>query len=228
MSDSVERWSRRTAVVCLLASAGFFAWWATAVVPATPSLLPYFGGLVATWLLAASGVQRQRPWGPGLATGLAAMSVVSLLPLGLMTPVAAFLAAQVMLISALTLRAFARGPESARTFRHAGLAFAVGLAAPWLLLVGLLPGLSCGASLLGLTALACGGAGAAAAFRGRTWGVFALLASIPLLIAIPETHLGCSVAPHDRAGELSALALTLATLPWLPPIARRLFAPPKA
>ena len=65
-------------------------------------------------------------------------------------PVALFLGAQVVLLTALGVRGFAApgGPES---WRHTGLAFAVGLGAPWLLVVGLLPGLSCSASLLGST-----------------------------------------------------------------------------
>ncbi|MFK7989909.1 MAG: hypothetical protein AB8I08_28070 [Sandaracinaceae bacterium] len=222
MPDALQDASRRTAVVCLLASAAFFTWWGAATVPAWPAALPYFGGLVAAWLLAAVGVHRGLSFGPGFAIGLAAMSIVSLLPLGLRAPVTAFLAAQVVLISALTLRAFADPAQT--SWRHGGLSFAVGLGAPWLLLVGLLPGLDGGASLLGLGALSVGGVGALAAFRGRTWGLFAILAAVPMLLAVPEARLGGSLAPHDRAGELAALALTLATLPWLRPIAARLFA----
>src|SRR5690606_5965993 len=134
-----------------------------------------------------------------------------------------FLVTQLALLGALGVKAMSereRGAEQ-RTWRHATLAFMGGLAVPWLLAVGLLPG-GGAAGLIGL-----GGAGLAVlglygALRERTWGLFAIGLSIPILLAVPPTSWGCLRAPHDVAGEVASLTLGTGLLVWLTPLLSRL------
>jgi hypothetical protein len=224
----MERTSRSLAVVCLLASGAFFAWYALAI--GGPSI-PFLSATSLAWVVAALGVSRRWAWGPSFAAGLSAVTTIVLLPSGLLPAVAVFLAVQAVLHASLAARAIAgesdERPEHLAeiSWRHGGMGFAAGLAMPWLLLVGLLPGLSCGASMLALIALVTAIGGLNAAFRGRTWGLFAMAGAIPLLLAVPPQSL-CHATPHDTAGEIAALGLGLALLPWVGPVARGLFGRP--
>lgn len=226
MGIGSERLSRAVAVGALLSSAAFFAWYGLAFGASWPAMLPFYGGAVLMWMVAAAGVERRRPWGPSFAAGLSAISVLTMLRAGLHPAVTLFLSGQVILFAALAARAVAERQSGAEPepeqWRHAGLGFAAGIAAPWLLIVGLLPGLGCGASMLGLGAAALGAAGIGAAFRGRTWGLFAMAAAVLPLLAIPASGVGCMAGLHDGAGELASIALGLALLPWAGPVVRRL------
>lgn len=221
MPLDVDTMSRRIAVGALLASAAFFAWWGLAMGRVFVGYAPFFLGLTLSWGIAAVGMHRARAWGPGYAGGLCALATVVMLPAGLHPPVVLFLCAQVVIMTALVMHAMAT-PAAPSAWRHTGLAFAAGLATPWLLYVGLVPGAGLAGALIGLAALALAGAGITAAFRGRTWGLLAMMGTIPLALAIPESPWSCHASPHDRAGDLAALALALAAIPWIGPIARHL------
>jgi hypothetical protein len=227
MKDTMERTSRAVAIVCLLASAAFFAWYGLALGATWPASIGFFAAATLTWLVAAVGVSRALPWGPSFAAGLSAITTLVFLPVGLRPVIALFLGIQVVLHAALAARAVSAKDHPVGGWRHAGLGFALGLAAPWVLVVGLLPGLGCGASMLGLVALLVAGAGAHGVFRGRTWGLFALLGAVPLLLAVPP-HAGCHPSPHDAAGELASVAIALALVPWIAPVARVLRGRPAA
>jgi hypothetical protein len=60
------------------------------------------------------------------------------------------------------------------------------------------------------------------ALRERTWGLFAIGLSIPILLAVPPTSWGCLRAPHDVAGEVASLTLGTGLLVWLTPLLSRL------
>lgn len=228
MSPWTERVSRTAALLALLASAAFFAWYGLSVGQSWPATLPFYGGATLMWVVAAIGVHRQQVWGPSFAAGLSAVSIVTMLRSGLHPPVTVFLATQVVLLATLALHSVAArraeddSPLAADRWRYAGLAFAAGIATPYLLLAGLFPGLGLGASLVGLGGLAVGVAGVAGAFRGRAWGLFAMTGAIPLLLAVPPTGWACHAALHDRAGELAAIGMGLGVMPWVAPILRRL------
>ena len=222
----MERTSRTVAVACLLASGAFFAWYALAV--GGPPI-PFLSATALAWMVAALGVSRGTAWGPSFAAGLSAVTTIVLLPWGLMPAVAVFLGVQAVLHASLAARAIASGsraddhPEV--SWRHAGMGFGAGLAMPWLLLVGLLPGLGCSDSMLAFAALVLATGGLSAAFGGRTWGLFAIAGALPLLLAVPPSGM-CHASPHDTAGEIAALGLGIALLPWLGPVARRLLGRP--
>jgi hypothetical protein len=226
MRISTERVSRAGAVVALLASAAFFAWYGLAIGRSWTAALPFYGGASLMWVVAAIGVHRRTVWGPSFAAGLSAVSIVTMLRAGLHPAVTVFLGVQVLLLAALATRAAAtrddREPLASERWRYAGLAFAAGIATPYLLLVGLFPGLSLGPSLLGLAGLALGVAGVSGAFRGRAWGLLAMVGAVPLLLAVPPAGWSCHAALHDRAGELASLGMVLGVIPWVGPVARRL------
>ena len=223
MPAHIERSARAVAVVSLLASAAFFAWYGLALGQSWAAMLPFFGGLSLTWLVGAIGVSRQRVWGPSYAAGLAAISAMVMLPVGLHPAVIAFLGAQVILLTALAVRSVAAHDAGApvASWRHSGVGFMAGVAVPWIVVAGLMPTGATGTLLIGTGAAALAVAGLSGVFRGKTWGLFATMAAIPALIAIPEGF-GCAASSHDRAGELAALALGLGLLPWLAPLARAL------
>jgi hypothetical protein len=52
-----------------------------------------------------------------------------------------------------------------------------------------------------------------------------MAAAVPLLLAVPPAGV-CHATPHDTAGEIAALGLGLALLPWIGPVARRLLGRP--
>ena len=214
-------WTRRVAVVGLLASGAFFLWWGLAA--SWFYMGPFFAGLVLSWLVAAEGVNADRAWGPGFAAGLSSLSALAMLPSGTRAPVAIFLAAQVVVLSAIGMRSLAR-PRPRQRWRFAILGFSAGAAAPWLVVAALLPGQGLGSTLLAAGAVGLASVGVWASFRGRTWGLFAMLAAAPLLLAIPESG-ACHASTHDRAGELAALGMAFATLPWLGPMRRALRSP---
>jgi len=223
MATKFERMSNGVARVAVVASAIFFGWYALAVGSKWAAVMPFFGGFVVAWLVALIGLTRQRWWGLPYAAGLSILNVALMAPAACRPDVVFFLVTQLALLGALGVKAMSereRGAEQ-RTWRHATLAFMGGLAVPWLLAVGLLPG-GGAAGLIGL-----GGAGLAVlglygALRERTWGLFAIGLSIPILLAVPPTSWGCLRAPHDVAGEVASLTLGTGLLVWLTPLLSRL------
>lgn len=223
MATKFERMSNRVARVAVVASAIFFGWYALAVGSKWAAVMPFFGGFVVAWIVALIGLTRQRWWGLPYAAGLSILNVALMAPAACRPDVVFFLVTQLALLGALGVKAMSereRGAEQ-RTWRHATLAFMGGLAVPWLLAVGLLPG-GGAAGLIGL-----GGAGLAVlglygALRERTWGLFAIGLSIPILLAVPPTSWGCLRAPHDVAGEVASLTLGTGLLVWLTPLLSRL------
>src|SRR5690606_27929385 len=120
---------------------------------------------------------------------------------------------QLVLLASLGVRAMAERElgealDGARSWRHRTLAFTGGLATPWLLAVGLLPGGGF-AGLLGLAGALLAVVGLAGAFRERTWGLLAIAGSIPVMLAVPPFSWGCITAPHDVAGEVASVTLAL-------------------
>ncbi|MEQ9076966.1 MAG: hypothetical protein RLP09_24110 [Sandaracinaceae bacterium] len=223
-SIRIERGARGVAVVSLLASAAFFAWYGFAVGASWAAMLPFFGGLTLAWVVAAIGVSRQRVWGPSYAAGLAAISTMVMMPTGLHPSVMVFLGAQVVLLTALAVRTVSAQDAGAPVadWRHAAVGFMAGVAVPHLVVAGLLPGAACGVALTGVAAAGLAVLGLSGVFRGKTWGLFALMGAVPLLVAIPEVAHPCLTTAHDRAGDLAALALGLGLIPWIAPLARAL------
>ncbi len=221
MATNIERASRWVAMVALVASAIFFGWYGLHVSKAWPAAWPFFGGFVLAWLAALYGIAQRRFWGQGYTAGLALLSVSLLGPAANHLPVALFVGTQLALLGALGVRAMAELEGAPRdddhSWRHGALAFTGGLAMPWLLAAGLLPG----GGLWGLLGLAAAGLavlGIAGAFSNRTWGMLAIVASIPLLLAIPPFSWGCIRAPHDVAGEVASLTLGAGVLAWIAPM----------
>lgn len=221
MATNIERASRWVAMVALVASAIFFGWYGFHVGKVWPAAWPFFGGFVLAWLAALVGMARKRFWGQGYTAGLSLLSLSLLGPAANHFAVALFVGTQLALLGALGVRAMAEledGPRDEQcSWRHGALAFTCGLAMPWLLAAGLLPG----GGLWGLLGL--GGAGLAVlgitgAFSNRTWGLLAIVASIPLLLAIPPFSWGCIPAPHDVAGEVASLTLGAGVLAWIAPM----------
>jgi hypothetical protein len=224
MATKIERTSRWVARVAVVASAAFFAWYALAVGKAWPAVTPFFGGFVVAWLAALLGLARNRWWGAPYTAGLSVLNIALMAPAASRAEVACFLVGQLVLLAALGTRAMSDEEQQrvpARSWRHATLAFTGGLAVPWLLAAGLLPG----GGALGLIGL--GGAGLAAiglsgALRERTWGLLTIALSIPLLLAIPPFAWGCISAPQDVAGEVASITLGAGLLVWLAPMFGRL------
>ncbi len=221
MATNIERASRWVAMVALVASAAFFGWYGFRLARGWPAIAPFFGGFVLAWLAALYGIGRRRFWGQGYTTGLSLLSLSLLSPAANHVGVALFVGTQLALLGALGVRAMAElegaQADGDYSWRHGALAFTGGLAMPWLLAAGLLPGGGT-SGLLGLGAAGLAVLGIAGAFRNRTWGLFAMTASIPLLLAIPPFSWGCIMAPHDVAGEVAALTLGAGVLAWTAPI----------
>jgi hypothetical protein len=220
---TVERTTRWVAGAAVTSSAVFFGWYALAMGSKWGAVMPFFGGLVVAWLAALLGIGRRRWWSAPYAAGLSILTVALMSPAASRPDVVFYLVTQLVLLSALGVRAMherERGLE-ARTWRHATLAFMGGLAVPWVLAAGLLPGGGAmGLVGLGAAALAC--LGLFGAFRERTWGLLTIGLSIPLLLAIPPSSWGCLNAPHDVAGEVSAITLGAGLLVWITPLFARL------
>jgi hypothetical protein len=220
MATNIERASRWIAMVALVASAFFFGWYGLHVGRAWPAALPFFGGFVLAWLAALLGIARRRFWGQGYAAGLSLLSLSLLAPAANHAAVALFVGTQLALLGALGVRAMAEMEQAEteeRSWRHGALAFTSGLAMPWLLAAGLLPG----GGVWGLVAMVGAGLavlGSSGAFRNRTWGLLAMVGAIPLLLAIPPFTWGCIRAPHDVAGEVASLTLAAGVLSWIAPM----------
>jgi hypothetical protein len=225
-STSIERTSRWVAVVALVASAFFFGWYGMTTGRVWPAVMPFFGGFVAVWLVAALGIARRRWWGSAFTVGLSVLTLSLMAPGAARLEVAAFLLVQLGLLGALGVRAMAEKEleqdlDEPRTWRHSALAFTSGLAMPWLLATGLLPGGGV-AGLIGLGGMLLAGLGILGAFRGKTWGLVGMLAAIPVLVAVPAFSWGCATAPHDVAGEIAAITMGAGLLAWVSPILSRL------
>lgn len=223
MATKIEVTSRWVALGAVVVSTLFFGWYALAVGTKWAAMMPFFGGFVAAWLVALLGLSRQRWWGPGYTAGLSILTVSLMAPAAARVDVVVFLGVQLALLGALGVGVMShkeRGAE-VRSWHHGVLAFTGGLAVPWLLAAGLLPG----GGLMGLVGLV--GAGLAAlglfgAFRERTWGLLAMALSIPLLLAIPPSTWGCLRAPQDIAGEVASITLGAGLLVWVVPMLARL------
>lgn len=223
MATKLERISSGIALAAAGASAVFFGWYTLAVGSKWAGVMPFFGGFVVVWLIAALGLHRNRWWAVPFTAGLAILNVALMAPAASRLDVAVFLVAQLALLGALGLKAMSereRGDE-ARSWRHSTLAFMGGLAVPWLLAAGLLPG-GGAAGLLALGAAALASVGLFGALRERTWGLLAIGASIPLLLAVPPTSWGCLPGPHDIAGEIASITLGAGLLVWIAPLVAQL------
>lgn len=223
MATKLERMSNAVALATVGASAVFFAWYTLVVGSAWPAVMPFFGGFGIVWLAALLGLWRERWWGVPFTAGFSILSVALLAPAASRLDVVVFLVAQVVLLGALGIKAMSereRGAET-RSWRHATLAFMGGLAMPWLLAAGLLPG-GGAAGLLALGAAGLASLGLYGALRERTWGLLAIGLSIPLLLAVPPTSWGCLRAPHDVAGEIASITLGAGLLVWVAPLIARL------
>lgn len=226
MATNIERTSRWVALVALAASAGFFGWYGVAVGKSWPAVIPFFGGFALAWVAALLGIARRRWWGPSFTTGLSILTLSLMLPGIGRAEVVAFVVTQLALLGALGVRAMTEQElgeplDGPRTWRHGALAFTSGLAVPWLLAAGLLPGGGF-AGLLGLVGAGIACLGITAAFRGRTWGLLAIVGAIPLLLAIPPFAWGCITSPHDVAGEVASLTLGAGVAVWMVPLLKRL------
>lgn len=224
MATTIERTTRWVAGVAIAASAGFFGWYALAIGAKWSAVVPFFGGLVLAWLGALIGLSRRRWWGSPYAAGLSILTVAFMAPAASRPDVIFYLGTQLALLAALGVRAMherERGLDEVRSWRHATLAFMGGLAVPWLLAAGLLPGGGV-MGLVGLGGAALAATGLSAAFRDRTWGLLAIGLSIPLLLAIPPSSWGCIRAPHDMAGEVASITLGAGLLVWIVPLFARL------
>lgn len=226
MATNIERTSRWVAMAAVVASAIFFGWYGMRVGRVWPALLPFFGGFVLAWLAALLGLAKQRFWGQGYAAGLSLLSLSLLAPAARHLSVAFFVATQLVLLGAIGVRVMAEKELGAtladeRSWRHGALAFTGGLAMPWLLAAGLLPGGGIG-GLIGLAGAGLAVLGISGAFRDRTWGLFAMAGAIPLLLAIPPFRWGCVTAPHDVAGEVASLTLAAGVLAWISPVIQHL------
>lgn len=226
MATNLERTSRWVALVALGASAIFFVWYGTMIGRAWPAVLPFFGGFALAWVSAAVGIARRRWWGPSFTTGFSILTLSLMLP-GIGRPeVVAFLVTQLALLGALGVRAMSAQEldepvDEPRTWRHGALAFTSGLTVPWLLAAGLLPGGGLG-GLIGLAGAGLACLGIASAFRGRTWGLVAMVSAVPFLLAIPPFTWGCITAPHDVAGEVASLTIGAGVAVWVVPLLRGL------
>jgi hypothetical protein len=226
MATNLERTSRWVALVALAASAGFFAWYGVAVGKSWPAVMPFFGGFALAWVVSLLGIARRRWWGPSFTTGLSILTLSLMLPGIGRTEVVAFVLTQLALLGALGVRAMTEqevgeNAEGERTWRHGALAFTSGLAIPWLLAVGLLPGGGL-AGVMGLVGAGVACLGIASALRGRTWGLIAIGGSIPLLLAVPPLAWGCITSPHDVAGEVASFTLASGLAVWVVPVLKRL------
>jgi hypothetical protein len=226
MATNIERTSRWVALVALAGSAGFFAWYGVSVGRAWPAVMPFFGGFALAWVVSMLGIARRRWWGPSFTTGLSILTLSLMLPGSGRSEVVAFLVTQLALLGALGVGAMTEQEigepvDGPRTWRHGALAFTSGLAMPWLLAAGLLPGGGM-AGVLGLLGAGLACVGIAGALWGRTWGLLAMGAAIPVLLAIPPFAWGCLTSPHDVAGEVASCTLAAGLAAWLVPVLRRL------
>ncbi|HEY8432097.1 MAG TPA: hypothetical protein VIL20_27155 [Sandaracinaceae bacterium] len=226
MATKIERTSRWVAMGALVASVVFFGWYGFAMGRTWPAVWPFFGGFALAFAAALFGVARRRWWAPGYTAGLAILSIALLAPAATRLEVFLFLGAELTLLAALGVRAMSERElgepfDDARSWRHSALAFTGGLAVPWLLAAGLLPG-GGWMGLVGLGGALVAAIGLAGAFRERTWGLLAMAASVPLLLAIPPFTWGCIPAPHDVAGEVASLTMGAGLLAWVAPVLARL------
>lgn len=222
MATNIERTSRWVAIGALVASVIFFGWYGLAMGRTWPAVWPFFGGFALAFAAALAGVARRRFWAPGYTAGLSILTVALIAPAATRLEVFLFLGAQLALLTSLGVRAMAsrelgEALDEGRSWRHGALAFTGGLAVPWLLAAGLLPG-GGWAGLVGLAGALVAVVGIAGAFRERTWGLLAMAASVPLLLAIPPFSWGCITAPHDVAGEVASLTMGAGLLAWVAPI----------
>lgn len=210
----------------LVASAIFFGWYGLAMGRTWPAVWPFFGGFAVAFLAAFAGVARRRWWAPGFTAGLSILTIALIAPAATRVEVFVFLGAQLALLASLGVRAMTEREleeplDGPRSWRHGALAFSSGLAVPWLLAAGLLPG-GGWAGLIGLGGAAIAMLGISGAFRGRTWGLLAMAGAVPLLLAIPPFTWGCITAPHDVAGEVASLTMGAGLLAWIAPLFSRL------
>ncbi len=221
MATKIERASRWVAMGALVASVIFFGWYGLAMGRAWPAVWPFFGGFALAFAAALAGVARRRWWAPGYTAGLSILTVALLAPAATRIEVLLFLGAQLALLGSLGVRAMTEREsgeaDGTRSWRHGALAFTGGLALPWLMAAGLLPGGGV-AGLIGLGGAALAVLGISGAFRERAWGLLAMGASIPLLLAIPPFTWGCITAPHDVAGEVASLTMAAGLFAWVAPI----------
>lgn len=223
MATKMERASRWVALAAVSGSALFFGWYALAVGSKWAAMMPFFGGFVVAWLAALIGLTRDRWWGSPYTAGLSVLTVALMAPAASRPDVVVFLVAQLALLGALGVRAMndkERGYEP-RSWRHATIAFMGGLAVPWLLAAGLLPGGGV-MGLVGLGGAALASLGIYGALRERTWGLLAIGLAIPLLLAIPPFSWGCLRAPQDVAGEVASITLGAGLIVWIAPLVARL------
>ncbi|MCZ7682088.1 MAG: hypothetical protein M5U28_26155 [Sandaracinaceae bacterium] len=222
MATNIERTSRWVAIGALVASVIFFGWYGLAMGRTWPAVWPFFGGFALAFAAALAGVARRRFWAPGYTAGLSILTVALIAPAATRLEVFLFLGAQLALLASLGVRAMAsrelgEALDESRSWRHGALAFTGGLAVPWLLAAGLLPG-GGWAGLVGL-------AGALVAVDrhrrrvpradlgpARDGGVGAALARHPAVLV------GCITAPHDVAGEVASLTMGAGLLAWVAPI----------
>lgn len=226
MATKIERTSRWIAMGALGASLIFFGWYGLAMGRTWPAVWPFFGGFALAFAAALFGVARRRWWAPGYTGGLSILTIALMAPAATRVEVFVFLGAQLALLAALGVRAMSarelgESLDGSPSWRHGALAFSSGLAVPWLLAAGLLPG-GGWLGLVGLAGALIAAGGIAGAFRERTWGLLAMVASVPLLLAIPPFTWGCITAPHDVAGEVASLTMGAGLLAWIAPLFSRL------
>jgi hypothetical protein len=220
MRKSIALAGHAMSTLGLLGGAAYFLW-----AFASHGAVPLFLAFAIAFGVAARGVQLRRYWAPGYATGLSLLTLALLAPLRSVPEVTVLFAALCTGLVSLGARALAdRGPRV--DWRLSSLGLSAGLATPFLLLYGLTP-MHLGVLGVGsLLAVALASVGFLAAFRGRTWGLFALLAAVPLL-SVDTTWLEvggvvwhCGLARHDAAGDAAAALVLFALLPFAAPVVR--------
>lgn len=220
MIQRVERISRIFATLPLFGAALALTHWGVHV---GGRGLPFFIVLATAWMAAGVGVLRQARWGPGFAAGLSLFTIVALSSLARYPEVAAIIAALGVTLASLALRSYAAqalGKLDGDQWRFTAMGLAAGMALPFIVIFGLLPSHFGPVGVVGRVGTLLALFGMAAAFRSRTWGLFAMVAAAPLIVFSPVPLSPCGGGLHNLAGDGAGMMLLLAAGPFVPPIAR--------
>ncbi|MGF1466583.1 MAG: hypothetical protein ACFCGT_10645 [Sandaracinaceae bacterium] len=221
----MEQFGKALALIAQASGAVYFAGGALASAGACHGTGLLLFGISLAFAAGAVGLARGASWAPGFGAGLSVFTAAALLPAVLVPAVAAMVTVLCLGLTGLGLRGMATARtlgERPAEWRLTALSLSAGMATPCLLIFGLSPLTSGFGAAVSTAVAALALTGVAVAFRGRTWGLFAMAAALPFLamdLGAPSLH-PYAAWKHQAAGDAAGVLLLFALVPFVMPALR--------